>query len=96
MAFTGTTARVYLDTTATCVIDDAAGGRRIVVDKAGSQTTVVWNPWAEVAATLPDMDPEGWRGMLCVETANVGESAVTLGQGESHSMQATILVEGVG
>ena len=96
IAFLGTTDRVYLDTTATCVIDDAAGKRRIVVEKAGSQTTVVWNPWAEVVATLPDMEPDGWHGMLCVETANVGDSAVTLGQGESHTMSATISVEGVG
>jgi glucose-6-phosphate 1-epimerase len=96
MAITGTTDRVYLDTTAACVIDDVAGKRKIVVEKAGSGTTVVWNPWAEVAATMADMEPAGWLGMLCVETANVGDSAVTLNAGETHTMQASISVESAG
>jgi glucose-6-phosphate 1-epimerase len=96
MTITGTTDRVYLDTTATCVIDDVAGKRKIVVAKEGSHTTVVWNPWAELAATIPDMDPEGWRRMLCVETVNAGESAVTLEAGKTHTMRAMISVEGIG
>ena len=96
MSLTGTTDRVYLDTAATCVIDDALGKRRIVVEKTGSHSTVVWNPWAEVAATLPDMEAEAWPGMLCVETANVGDSAVTLKPGETHTMRAAISVEGTG
>src|SRR5215207_5751336 len=40
------TDRVYLDTDAACVIDDPVLKRRIRVAKAGSNTTVVWNPWA--------------------------------------------------
>jgi glucose-6-phosphate 1-epimerase len=93
MTFTGTIDRTYLKTTATCVIDDVAGKRKIVVEKSGSQTTVVWNPWAELAVAMADMEPDGWRGMLCVETANAGESAVTLQPGESHTMSAVISVE---
>jgi glucose-6-phosphate 1-epimerase len=96
MVLTAATDRVYIDTTATCAIDDAAGKRRIAVAKTGSHSTVVWNPWAELAATLPDMEPDAWPGMLCVETANVGESAVTLQPGETHTMGAVISVEGAG
>jgi len=96
MAITGTTDRVYLDTTATCVIDDVAGKRKIAIEKSGSHTTVVWNPWAEVAATMADMEPNGWLGMLCVETANAGDSAVTLKAGETHTMRASISVESAG
>jgi len=96
MSIAGTTDRVYLDTAATCVIGDVAGKRRIVVEKSGSLTTVVWNPWVEVAATLADMEPEGWREMLCVETANVGDSAVALEPGATHSMRAAISVEDAG
>jgi glucose-6-phosphate 1-epimerase len=96
MVLTGTSDRVYLDTTTTCAIEDTVGLRRIVVEKTGSQTTVVWNPWAELAATLPDMEPDGWRTMLCVETANVGDSALTLAPGQTHTMRAVISVEAVG
>jgi glucose-6-phosphate 1-epimerase len=87
------TDQVHVKTTATCVIDDPAWQRRIVVEKSGSATTVVWNPWIEKTRTLADMAPEDWRGMLCVETANAGEDAVQLAPGASHRMSATIRVE---
>jgi glucose-6-phosphate 1-epimerase len=96
MTLTGTTDRVYLNTTAACVIGDVAGERRIIVEKSGSRSTVVWNPWAELAATMVDMEPDGWRTMLCVETANVGEDAVMLQPGATHTMQAEISIEALG
>jgi glucose-6-phosphate 1-epimerase len=92
----GRTDRVYLDTTATCFLRDEVGGRKITVEKTGSHSTVVWNPWGPLAATMADMEPEGWRTMTCIETANVGESAVTLAPGETHTMSATISVEAAG
>ncbi len=92
LAFTEVTDRVYLKTEAVCDIDDHAGGRTLEIAKAGSQNTVVWNPWAELTAGLKDMEPEGWRGMLCVETANVGDAAITLAPGETHTMEAHVTV----
>jgi glucose-6-phosphate 1-epimerase len=88
---TDTTDRVYLDTTAACTITDDA--RRIVIDKAGSHTTVVWNPWSEVTPGIADMEPDAWLRMICVETANAGESRITLAPGETHTMRALISVE---
>jgi len=96
LRLTDRTDRVYLDTSATCVLRDEAGGRKIVVEKSGSHSTVVWNPWGPLAATMADIEPEGWRGMTCIETANVGESAVTLAPGETHTMRALISVEALG
>jgi glucose-6-phosphate 1-epimerase len=96
LRLTDRTDRVYLNTTATCALRDEAGGRKIMVEKMGSHSTVVWNPWAELTATMSDMEPEGWRGMTCIETANVGESAKTLAPGETHTMRATISVEAMG
>jgi glucose-6-phosphate 1-epimerase len=64
-----------------------------VVEKSGSRATVVWNPWAVATAKMADMEPDGWKKMLCVETANVGESAVTLKPGETHTMRVEIRVE---
>jgi glucose-6-phosphate 1-epimerase len=85
--------RPYLNTEATCVLHDEAGGRRIVVEKKRSATTVVWNPWDELTAKMPDMEPDAWLRMTCIETANVGEDALTLAPGEMHSMWATISIE---
>jgi glucose-6-phosphate 1-epimerase len=90
---TGTTDRVYLNTVSSCVIADSPGHREIVIDKSGSHTTVVWNPWAELAANMADMDPNAWQEMLCVETANVGKDRITLEPGQTHTMRAHISVE---
>jgi len=91
--FEGRTDRPYLNTETTCVLSDQAGGRRIVVAKTGSRSTVVWNPWEELTAKMSDMEPDAWLHMTCIETANVGEDAVTLKAGETHSMRAHISIE---
>jgi glucose-6-phosphate 1-epimerase len=94
--FEGRTDRPYLNTTATCVLHDPAGGRRIVIAKSGSNSTVVWNPWKEFTANMPDMEPDAWLHMTAIETANVGENAVTLQPGATHTMRADISVEAAG
>lgn len=90
---TGETDRIYLDTEAECVLHDPAWQRRIIVEKSGSHATVVWNPWIEKNRNLPDMAPEDWRGMICIETANAAANAVTLAPGASHTLTALIRIE---
>jgi glucose-6-phosphate 1-epimerase len=93
LKFDGRTDRPYLNTDSTCVLHDPAGGRRIVVAKTGSRSTVVWNPWLEATAKMADMEPDAWLHMTAIETANVGEDAVTLQAGETHSMRAHVSIE---
>ena len=92
LRFAGLTNRVYPGARGSCTIHDAARGRDIVIRKAGSGSTVVWNPWAERAREMDDFGDDEWTGMLCVEPANVGADAVTLGPGESHTMTVAIEV----
>lgn len=92
ITFTGETDRVYLGTTATCVIEDRAMKRHISVAKSGSRATVVWNPWIAKAARMPDFGDAEWPGMVCVETCNVGEHAVVLPAGGVHEMTAVLRV----
>lgn len=84
------TDRVYVNTMSTCVIGDPTLGRRIMVEKSGSEATVVWNPWEEKIKTLADMTPEDWKHMICVETANAGDHSIHLAPGASHTMTASI------
>jgi D-hexose-6-phosphate mutarotase len=93
LRLTGETDRVFLGTTARCAVDDRALDRRLIVDKAGSASTVVWNPWSTKAAGIADLEPDDWRRMVCVETANAADDAVTLGPGARHLMTATVRVE---
>jgi glucose-6-phosphate 1-epimerase len=92
ITFTGETDRAYLDTTADCFLTDPQLSRCIRVSKHGSQTTVVWNPWAKKAAAMPDFGDNEWPHMLCIETANALSNAITLQPGESHTMKARIEV----
>jgi glucose-6-phosphate 1-epimerase len=74
------------------VIEDKQGKRQIVVAKSHSKTTIVWNPWDVLSAGMSDMEPEGWKGMICIESANAGTDSVTLAKGEAHTMQAVVFV----
>lgn len=56
--------------------------RQVVIRQQGFEDTVVWNPGPERCARLPDMPPEGWSEMLCLEAACVGRP-IELRAGES-------------
>jgi len=86
VAFAGETDRVYLNTAAECVIEDDRLRRRIHIAKSGSRATVVWTPWTEKADKMGDFGPDGWRGMVCVESANAAQNTVTVRPGGSHTL----------
>lgn len=93
LILTRDTDRVYLNTQSTCVIDDRANARKITVAKTNSSTTIVWNPWTALTANMADMEPGGWEGMICIESANAGDASITLSHGEIHHMGCIISVE---
>ncbi|MCC6423275.1 MAG: D-hexose-6-phosphate mutarotase [Phycisphaerales bacterium] len=82
--------RVYQNTQTPCVLEDPGFGRTITVEKEGSHTTVVWNPWIDKARNMPDFGDEEWTGMVCIETANTAENAVKLEAGQTHRLRAMI------
>ncbi|MEK7207833.1 MAG: D-hexose-6-phosphate mutarotase [Pseudomonadota bacterium] len=85
--------RVYLDSTADCLIDDPGLGRRIRVHKRGSRSTVVWNPWIDKAAKMGDFGNHGYLNMVCVESTNAADDVVTLAPGGEHHLDVTYSVE---
>ena len=92
IAFVGETDRVYFDVPARCVLHDPAVGRDVEVVTRGARDAVVWNPWAAKVARMADFGADEWRGMVCIETANVKRNAVVLPAGQSHEMGVTIRV----
>jgi len=68
----------------------AGAGRTILVEKSNSATTVLWNPWSDLAARLPDLPDDAWPHFVCVETANTATDAITLQPNQTHTMQATV------
>jgi D-hexose-6-phosphate mutarotase len=92
----GETDRVYLNTPDTVVVNDrhatepAGGVRMLSVEKQGSGSTIVWNPWIAKAKAMADFGDDEWPRMLCVETANAADNAITLPPGQSHTMRAAM------
>ena len=92
LTFHGETDRVYLDTEATCIVNDPVWQRRLIVEKTGSKDTVVWNPWPAKAKAMPDFGDDEWPHMLCIEAANCKRHAITLPPGGKHTMSTTIRI----
>lgn len=81
------TDRVYINTASECVIEDERLKRRIHVAKSGSLSTVVWTPWTAKAERMGDLgQPDGWREMLCVESANAIDNVVHVAAGTKHTL----------
>jgi glucose-6-phosphate 1-epimerase len=86
------TDRLYLNTPATITLTDPGFGRRIIVSKKGSLASVVWNPWIAKSRAMPDFGDDEWPGMICLETANAADHAVTLPPVGRHTMAAEVSV----
>jgi D-hexose-6-phosphate mutarotase len=84
------TDRTYLDTTAPVEIHDSNLRRRIRIEKSGSLSTVVWNPWVDKAEQMPDFGGDEFQKMICVESGNVAENRVTLPAGKTAALKVEI------
>ncbi|MBI5725949.1 MAG: D-hexose-6-phosphate mutarotase [Planctomycetes bacterium] len=93
ISFSGFVDRLYFNTQAACTLDDNEWGRRIVVAKQGSDSTIVWNPFEKRAQELGEFMPGEWRGMVCIETGNAADNILTIQPGRTHVMQAEVSVQ---
>ncbi|MCB5186441.1 D-hexose-6-phosphate mutarotase [Methylobacillus caricis] len=94
ISFSDEVDRVYLNTESTCVVEDPGLRRKIIIEKSGSHSTVVWTPWERKAAEIGDLGSHsGWRQMVCVESSNVRENAVTVAPGATHVLSVQYSTE---
>lgn len=85
--------RVYVDSGHQVSIVDRAMNRVLRVTKSGSQSTVVWNPWISKATRMADFPDDGYKTMVCVETANAFSDVREIAPGDNHLIMQTICVE---
>lgn len=85
--------RVYVNTSADCVIDDPVLKRRIRIQKRDAKSTVVWNPWIEKAEKMGDLGNNGYMHMVCVESGNAAENTVQIKPNAEHRMWVSYSVE---
>jgi glucose-6-phosphate 1-epimerase len=87
---TSETDRVYLGTAGPLEIHDARLHRKIRVEKIGSASTVVWNPWADKAKQMSDLGDDEYKQMVCVEAGNVAQNKITIAPGKSASLKVIL------
>lgn len=82
--------RVYLNTSGPVEIRDPGLRRKILIEKSGSQSTVVWNPGIGKAQQMPDFGNDEYQRMVCVESGNVGPQALKLPPGQTSHLKVKI------
>jgi len=82
--------RVYLNTTGAVEILDPNLGRKILVEKSGSASTVVWNPWIAKAQQMSDFGDEEYQQMICVESGNLATNKIVLPAGKSSVLKVVL------
>ncbi|QTN33244.1 D-hexose-6-phosphate mutarotase [Akkermansiaceae bacterium] len=83
---------IYDSSSSILLVDDLSG-RTILIEKSGSPSTVVWNPWVEKAAAFGDLPDDGYRKFCCIEAAIANDRAVIVMPGETHVLSTRISVE---
>lgn len=89
VTLSGETDRVYLDAPGPIRIRDAHRTLEIV-GAAGWASTVVWNPWSEVAAKMKDLGADQWPRFVCAECGAIADNAVSLGAGETYVLDVSV------
>jgi len=82
--------RIYQDVTGTVEIHDRKLRRKIRIEKSGSASTVVWNPWITKAQQMPDFGNEEYKQMVCVESGNVGKHRIALEPAQTSVMRVSL------
>ena len=81
--------RIYRSV-ASVLLRDLNQHRSVFVDKAGSRSTVVWNPWIEKSKAITDLPDRDYKEFLCIETANAGTDKPTVRPNRTHTLETVI------
>jgi glucose-6-phosphate 1-epimerase len=80
--------RVYVDAPPRLTLREPTGA--LVIEMAGFRDVVVWNPGPVRAVEIKDLEPDGYRRMLCVEAASV-QVPIALDAGRSWSGSQSLI-----
>ena len=86
----GETDRIYKNHTGQCMIIDQEFNRKIIIEKSGSDSTVVWNPWIDKGKRMVDFGNQEYLRMVCVESANTQQKNNLINPDDEHQMTVRI------
>lgn len=92
LTFKGEVDSIY-DSSENILLVDDLSGRTLLIEKTGSPSTVIWNPWKERSAALVDLPDDGYRKFCCIESAIANDKAVIVMPGTSATLGIRISVE---
>jgi glucose-6-phosphate 1-epimerase len=92
LTFKGEVDSIYDSSNNVLLVDDLSG-RTLLIEKTGSSSTVVWNPWAGKSAALGDLPNHDYRKFCCIEAAIANDKAVIVMPGTSSILSMRISVE---
>jgi glucose-6-phosphate 1-epimerase len=92
LVFKGEVDSIYDSSNNILLVDDESG-RTLLIEKSGSPSTVVWNPWAEKSAALTDLPDDGYQKFCCIEAAIANDKAVIVMPGSIYVLSMRISVE---
>jgi len=78
--------RIFLNTAGPIEIHDPRLGRKILIEKQGSNSTIVWNPWVSRSQQMQDFGNDEYLRMICVECGNVSSNEITLQPGRTSTL----------
>lgn len=73
LTFSARTDRIFTAAEPFSVITDPSLGRTIEVHHHYNSDVVSWNPWVELSASMADLPDDGYKTMVCVETASINQ-----------------------
>ena len=85
--------RIYQNSAGPVEILDPRLGRKIIVEKQGSASTVLWNPWIAKSRHMPDFGDEEYERMICVESGNVASKSISLPPGATSTLTVKLSTE---
>ena len=74
----GEVCRLYFPQSGEIVLTDPAWGRRVLIEKKNSRSTLVWNPGPERCAQIPDLEDTEYKNFLCIEANRAGGDTLCL------------------
>lgn len=89
LIFKGPIDRVYSQPGACSVIEDLALERTIEVHHHNHSDVVIWNPGVEQSRKMTDMPDDGYKTLVCIETARINKPLIAT-QGTPARLAMTI------
>ncbi len=71
LKFNKHTDRIYSEPEEYSLLRDDGWARTIEIHHYHNSDVVCWNPWAELSCSMDDMPNNGYKQMVCVETARI-------------------------